>query len=75
MDTASNYPQVTAVNRKEEEMTRAELTATKKERRHKQVSIITTCNTSKDDRKECDERNDERNVTERNVTKNRINKG
>jgi hypothetical protein len=58
MDTASNSLKVTAVNWKTEEMTRTKQTATKKGRRHKQVSIISTCNTSKDDRKECEEKQD-----------------
>jgi len=53
-----NYLQVTAVNWKPEEMTRTKQAATKKGRQHKQFSIITTCNTSKDDRKECDEKQD-----------------
>jgi hypothetical protein len=58
MDTGSNYLQVIAVNWKPEEMTRNKQTATEKGRQHKQVSIITTCNTSKDDRKECDQKQD-----------------
>jgi hypothetical protein len=56
MDTARNYLQVIAVNWKPEEMTKQ--TATKKGRQHKQFSIITGCNTSKDDGKECDEKQD-----------------
>jgi len=62
MDTASNYLQVTAVNWKPEGVTRTKQTATSKGRQHKQVSIITTCNTSKDDRKECDETQDKQEV-------------
>jgi len=61
-DTASNCLPVIAVNWEAEEMKINKQTATKEGRQHRQFSKITTCNTSKDDRKECDEKQDKQGV-------------
>jgi hypothetical protein len=62
MGTASNYLQVFTVNWKPEEMTRTKQNAIKKGRQHKEGSIITTRNTSKDDGKGYDEKQDKQGV-------------
>jgi hypothetical protein len=54
-DTARNYLPVIALNWEPEEMTSSK-TAIKEGRQHRQVSKLTTCNTIKDGRKECDEK-------------------